>query len=204
MQEGFAPGLQLGRVGLLLKKELQRRGGGEKEIPQEVQIFYYFLFVQSMSTLGTRCAICLELRCQLEKMSFLSPDLTQKEPEHKKKKNISERAGRDGLQGMRGDHGRAAETVAQSKPPPLSAPRTPWRCSLLGCGSFRRAHLGVFNTVVQLSWSLPIQASSPSPTRGSGSHPLPCNFSPNSTRFQTPQKFFLGTALVKRLAQGLR
>lgn len=27
VREGFAPGLQLGRVGLLLNKELQRRGG---------------------------------------------------------------------------------------------------------------------------------------------------------------------------------
>lgn len=79
----------------MLNKELQRRGKKKKEIPQEVQIFYYFLFVQSMSTLGTRCAICLELRCQLEKMSFFTPELTQKEPERKeKKKNIPERAGR--------------------------------------------------------------------------------------------------------------
>lgn len=68
----------------------KRRGGRKKEIPQEVQIFYYFLFVQSMSTLGTRCAICLELRCQLDRMSFFFsspplPDLTQKELEHKEK-----------------------------------------------------------------------------------------------------------------------
>lgn len=38
-----------------------------------------------MSTLGTRCASCLELRCQLEKMSFFSPDLTRKMLELKEK-----------------------------------------------------------------------------------------------------------------------
>lgn len=31
MPEGFAPGLQLGRVGLVLNKELQRKGGGAKK-----------------------------------------------------------------------------------------------------------------------------------------------------------------------------
>lgn len=67
--------------------------GEKKEIPQEVQIFYYFLFVQSMSTLGTRCAICLELRCQLDRMSFFPcPDLTQEELEHKEKELRASRA----------------------------------------------------------------------------------------------------------------
>lgn len=42
-----ARGLQRGKVGF------QLNGAAEKEIPQEAQIFYYFLFALSMSTPGT-------------------------------------------------------------------------------------------------------------------------------------------------------
>lgn len=55
-----------------------------------------------MSTLGTRCAICLELRCQLDRMSFFyfsPPDLTQKELEDKEKELGARRCSRKGTPG---------------------------------------------------------------------------------------------------------
>lgn len=163
-----------------------------------------------MSTLGTRCAICLELRCQLEKMSFFTPELTQKEPERKKKKKISRsergarREQRDGLQGMLRDRGGAAETVARPKPPLLSAPHTPWRCSSLGCGSFKRARLGVFKTMVRFSRS-PHPGFSPRPHGVLRLSPFASlQFLAHLDSISNSSEVFLGAALVKRLAQGLR
>ena len=145
-----------------------------------------------MSTLGTRCAICLERRCQLEKMSFFAPDLVQQEAEHEgKKKNTSrrERAGhfggslRGGSQGLLGDCNR---TAARPTPSPLPAPGTAPRLAA------EPSNEGgwVSSTPWGSSPGPPSRASPPSPARGSGWHPLPCVFSPDSARFQTPQKFF--------------
>lgn len=79
-RELFSSSCGCRKVLLLLPNTALQKGEEKKEIPQEVQIFYYFLFVQSMSTLGTRCAICLELRCQLDRMSFFLP-LSRSNPE---------------------------------------------------------------------------------------------------------------------------
>lgn len=72
-----------------------------------------------MSTLGTRCAICLELRCQLDRMSFSSPDLTQKETEHKKTPSLCERVlggASVTLAGMPGDHSSSAKATTVTSP----------------------------------------------------------------------------------------
>lgn len=149
-----------------------------------------------MSTLGTRCAICLELRCQLEKMSFFTPELTQKEPERKKKKKYPGASGAlGGSSGMacKGCSGTAAE-------PPRRWLGQSHRCYQphTRLGVVPRLAVGPSNEHAWVSskpWSgspgPPIQALAPGPTGCSDCHPLlPCNFSPISTRFQTPQKFF--------------
>lgn len=143
-----------------------------------------------MSTLGTRCAICLELRCQLDRMCFFSPDLTQKETEHKKTPSLCEQAlGGAGvmLAGMLGDHSSSAKATS------ITSPTCPGAASHVAVGS-QTSTLGSSAPWVQLPWC-PLPGSIPGPAGGSGSHPLPCDFSPISTPFEAPQKLFFWAEL---------
>lgn len=170
--------------------EKEGRGGKYKEISQEAQIFYYFLFVQSMSTLGTRCAICLELRCQLDRMCFFSPDLTQKETEHKKTPSLCEL--------VRCWWGCLGTTAAQSRPPASPAAHV-LVLLLTWLWGLKPAH-SVLQHPGSSSPGVPFQAPSQAPQGAPAPTYFPVISHPSQLHLKLLRSFFLGRALVKRLA----